>query len=82
MSLDPSPGSRIAITNTNVPTVLGQILSVLATRKINVIDMINKSRESIAYNLIDIEAEPDADLLARIKAIDSVINVRIIGSDA
>ena len=82
VSLDPSPGSRIAITNTNVPTVLGQILSVLATRKINVIDMINKSRESIAYNLIDIEAEPDADLLAHIEAIDWVINARIIGSGA
>ena len=80
VSLDPSPGTRIAITNTNVPTVLGRILSVLAERKINVIDMINKSRETIAYNLIDIEAVPDQDLIDHIGEIDSVINVRVIGS--
>lgn len=80
ISLDPSPGLRLAITNTNVPTVLRQILSVLANRKINIIDMINKSRETVAYNLIDIEAEPDPYLLEEIEAIESVINVRVIGS--
>ena len=78
VSLDPSPGWRIAITNANVPTILGQITSVLAERKINVIDMINKSRDALAYNLIDIEAEPDKDLLAHIEAIESVVNLRVI----
>ena len=78
VSLDPSPGWRIAITNANVPTILGQITSVLAERKINVIDMINKSRDVVAYNLIDIEAEPDEDLIAHISAIESVINLRVI----
>ncbi len=78
VSLDPSPGWRIAIINANVPTILGQITSVLAERQINVIDMINKSRDAVAYNLIDIEAEPDEDLIAHIGAIESVINLRII----
>ena len=78
VSLDASPGWRIAITNANVPTILGQITAVLAERNINVIDMINKSRDTIAYNLIDIEAEPDEDLIEHIGAIDSVINLRVI----
>ncbi len=78
VSLDPSPGWRIAITNANVPTILGQVTSVLAQRKINVIDMINKSRDAVAYNLIDIEAEPDEDLIAHIGAIESVINLRVL----
>ncbi len=78
VTLDLSPGARLAIINTNVPTVLGQITSVLAERKINVIDMINKSRDAMAYNLIDIAVEPDTDLLADLRAIESVINVRVI----
>jgi D-3-phosphoglycerate dehydrogenase len=39
--------------------------------------MLNKSREDVAYNLIDIQAEPSADLLEEILAIDGVINVRV-----
>lgn len=78
VSLDPSPGWRLAITNENVPTILGQITSVLAKRNINVIDMINKSRDALAYNLLDIESEPDQGLLTDIEAIESVINLRVI----
>jgi D-3-phosphoglycerate dehydrogenase len=58
--------------------MLGQILAVLADQNINVLDMINKSREDIAYNLIDLESEPSADSLAAIAAIDNVIKVTLI----
>lgn len=71
-------GTRLAISNRNVPKMLGQILAVLADQNINVIDMINKSREDIAYNLIDLESEPSADSLAAIAAIDNVIKVTLI----
>ncbi|NDG94092.1 MAG: 3-phosphoglycerate dehydrogenase, partial [Gammaproteobacteria bacterium] len=55
-------GCRIAIVNRNVPRLLGSVLSILADRNINVIDMINKSRDELAYNLIDIEANPEEEL--------------------
>ena len=71
-------GTRLAISNRNVPKMLGQILAVLADQNINVLDMINKSREDIAYNLIDLESEPSADSLAAIAAIDNVIKVTLI----
>jgi len=71
-------GFRMAVTNRNVPGMLGQMTSVLAERNINVIDLINKSRDDVAYNLIDLAAYPDQGLLDAICAIDSVINVRII----
>ena len=58
--------------------MLGQVLSVIAESDINVADMINKSRNDIAYNLIDIAAQPDAATLDKIRAIDGVINVRLI----
>lgn len=71
-------GCRIALSNRNVPRILGRVLSELADRNINVIDMINKSRNEIAYNLIDIESAPSAELTEALSAIDDVINVRLL----
>lgn len=70
--------TRIAITNKNVPKMLGQILSVLADQNINVIDMINKSRDEIAYNLIDLESVPSDSALEAIRNIDDVIKVTVL----
>ena len=68
-------GTRLAISNKNVPKMLGQILSILADQDINVVDMLNKSREGVAYNLIDLENPASASALAAIAAIEDVINV-------
>ena len=68
-------GSRLAISNKNVPKMLGQILSVLADQNINVIDMLNKSRDQVAYNLIDLEISPSEGALTAIAQIDDVIKV-------
>jgi D-3-phosphoglycerate dehydrogenase len=70
--------TRIAICNKNVPRMLGQILSVLADQNINIIDMLNKSRDEIAYNLIDLESEPSKEALAAIADIEDVIKVTVI----
>ncbi|MEP1595262.1 MAG: phosphoglycerate dehydrogenase, partial [Halieaceae bacterium] len=72
-------GCRLAVTNENVPKVLTSILAILAEADINVIDMLNKSRDEIAYNLIDIESQPSKDALVSMEALDGVISVRLIG---
>jgi D-3-phosphoglycerate dehydrogenase len=78
LSLERTAGCyRIALANRNVPRILGRVLSILADRDINVVDMLNKSREDVAYNLIDIQTEPSEDLLEEILAIDGVINARV-----
>jgi D-3-phosphoglycerate dehydrogenase len=77
--LERTNGFRIALSNKNVPRILGSVLSILADRNINVIDMLNKSRDEIAYNIIDVASEPTADLLADIEKIEGVINVRSLG---
>ncbi len=76
VSLESSGGYRIAVTNRNVPGILNKVTSVLADRQINVVDMINKSRGDVAYNLIDVAHEIDAATLEAIRATDSVMNVR------
>ena len=77
VTLERTKGYRIALANRNVPRILGSVLSILADRNINVIDMLNKSREDVAYNLIDIESEPVDELVRAIEGIDGVINVRV-----
>jgi D-3-phosphoglycerate dehydrogenase len=71
-------GFRLAVSNANVPGMLGQMTAVLAERNINVIDLINKSRDDVAYNLIDLSEAPDQGLIDAIEKIESVINVRVI----
>ena len=71
-------GYRLTVCNQNVPKMLGQVLSILADADINVIDMINKSRDDIAYNIIDLEQEPNDQVLEQIKGIKDVIKVRVI----
>jgi len=73
------PGTaRITFSNNNVPGVLGQVLSVLAESKVNVVDMMNKSRGELAFNIIDVEHPPSDDVVAAISAFEHVIRVRVI----
>ena len=56
--------------------MLGQMTSILADHDINVVDMLNKSRDDVAYNLVDIESELTERLISELAAIEGVINVR------
>ncbi|MFT7686536.1 MAG: D-3-phosphoglycerate dehydrogenase [Candidatus Azotimanducaceae bacterium] len=78
VSLERTNGFRITLANNNVPRILGSVLSILADRNINVIDMLNKSRDDVAYNIIDVESEPGGDLVKEIAEIEGVINVRVL----
>ena len=78
VQLEPSGGFRLAVTNQNVPGMLGKMTSILAERDINVIDMLNKSRNDVAYNLLDVAEEPVPELVEELCAIDSVLNVRVL----
>jgi D-3-phosphoglycerate dehydrogenase len=71
-------GYRITFANRNVPRVLGTVLSVLADHDVNVIDMVNKSLHDMAYNIIDVETEPTAEIVAAIAAAEGVVHVRVI----
>lgn len=70
--------TRLAIANSNVPNMVGQMSTLLADLGHNIADLLNKSRGDIAYTLIDIEGEVSADLLDRICAIDGVLSARLI----
>jgi D-3-phosphoglycerate dehydrogenase len=70
--------ARITFSNENVSGVLGQVLSVLADHKVNVVDMVNKSRGDVAYNIIDVEVVPSAQVIEALTKVEHVIAVRVI----
>ena len=77
VNLERTLGSfRLAVVNRNVPKILGSVLSALADKNINVLDMLNKSKKEIAYNLIDIDTKVSDQLLAEISRIEGVVNTR------
>jgi D-3-phosphoglycerate dehydrogenase len=78
MDRNPNIGARITFSNDNVSGVLGHVLSVLADHKVNVIDMVNKSRGDVAYNIIDVEVAPANGVIEALKKVEHVIAVRVI----
>ena len=79
LELERVRGCRLSVSNDNVPRILGSVLAILADENINVIDMLNKSRGELAYNLIDIDTHVRDEILDAMRALDGVINVRLIG---
>lgn len=69
---------RLAIANSNVPNMVGQISTVLAEAGLNISDLLNKSRGDLAYTLVDVEGTVPDDVLNRIKGIDGVLSARLL----
>jgi D-3-phosphoglycerate dehydrogenase / 2-oxoglutarate reductase len=70
--------TRLAIANSNVPNMVGQISTCLARFGINIADLLNKSQAEYAYTLIDADGALSEELLARIRAIEGVQSARIV----
>ena len=70
--------SRIAIANSNVPNMVGQISTRLAEAGLNIADLLNKSRGELAYTLIDTDDAIPAGILDRIRGIEGVLAARIV----
>ncbi|MBQ8352949.1 MAG: phosphoglycerate dehydrogenase [Spirochaetaceae bacterium] len=74
----PAGGTRLCIANKNVPNMVGQISTILADAKLNIEGMVNQNRADLAYNLIDVSCPVSDDVVAKLKSIEGVINVRCI----
>lgn len=69
---------RIALLHMNVPNMIGQISSILASADVNIANMMNKSRERYAYTMVDLETDIDEATLEKLHAIRGVMRVRVI----
>jgi len=82
-AIDVSPingGARLAIVNENIPNMVAQISSCLATANINITSLLNKSLDYIAYTVIDINNDINDAVINEIKAIHGVMQLRVLKS--
>ena len=70
--------TRIVIANSNVPNMVGQISTCLASARINIADLLNKSRGEYAYTLIDTDGTVGEEVLHQIRGIDGVLSARMV----
>jgi len=72
--------TRVAVANENVPNVVAEISAALAAAKLNIANLLNKSRGDLAYTLVDVDGQVPAVLLEAIGAIPGVLSVRGLGT--
>ncbi len=74
--------ARILVANQNVPNMVSQISAVLAAEEINIDQMLNKKRDNIAYNIIDVDKKViDESIREKLMAIEGIFMVRIIQAE-
>lgn len=69
---------RVAIANSNVPNMLGQISTTMARAGLNIHNMVNKSRGTMAYTLVDVDSPVADAVLASLADIQGVLSVRYL----
>jgi len=69
---------RVAIANSNVPNMLGQISTAMAKAGLNIHNMVNKSRGDVAYTLVDVDSPVGNEVLTDIAGITGVLAVRYL----
>jgi D-3-phosphoglycerate dehydrogenase len=69
---------RIAVANSNVPNMLGQVSTAMANSGLNIHNMMNKSRGDMAYTLVDIDSKVPQAAIDTIQNIEGVLSVRYI----
>lgn len=74
--------ARILVANQNIPNMVSQISAVLAADGINIDQMLNKKRDNIAYNIIDVDKKViDESIREKLLAIEGIFMVRIIQAE-
>jgi len=73
---------RLAIANANVPDMLGRISHALGRRKINIHNMLNKSKGEMAYTLVDADSPVPAEALKELSDLTGVLAVRYLPVNA
>jgi D-3-phosphoglycerate dehydrogenase / 2-oxoglutarate reductase len=69
---------RLAIANANVPDMIGRISHALGKRKINIHNMLNKSRGDMAYTLVDADSQVPSEVVDELCKLHGVLAVRYL----
>ncbi|HXC37633.1 MAG TPA: phosphoglycerate dehydrogenase [Burkholderiales bacterium] len=69
---------RLAIANSNVPNMVGQISSAMAGAGLNIHNMLNRSKGDMAYTLVDVDSVVKPEVISSIAAVQGVLGVRYL----
>lgn len=69
---------RLVVCNANVPNMVGQVSTIMADANLNIHDMINQSRDDIAYTIVDSDSEIPQSVVDTIRSLDGVMIARSI----
>ena len=69
---------RLVVANANVPNMLGQISETLGLAKLNIHNMVNRSRGDHAYTLVDLDEPVPPDIVRKVAAISGVLMARVV----
>jgi len=69
---------RLAIANANVPNMLASISNTMGSRKINIHNMLNKSKGEMAYTLVDVDSPVPEAAIKELCGIEGVLAVRYL----
>ncbi len=79
-SMPRSTACRVCIIHKNVVAMLTQISAVMAENGVNIENMLNQSRKNYAYTMLDISDSISKEALAKLKAIDGIIKIRVLNA--
>ncbi len=71
-----SEGVRVLVIHENEPGIISALSSAIGARKININNMISKSRGNNAVTVLEISTMPDLKLLNELNALNGVLRVR------
>ncbi|MCQ2603742.1 MAG: 3-phosphoglycerate dehydrogenase family protein [Spirochaetia bacterium] len=75
---------RLTIINKDIPNVIGQLSTIMASEKINIAEYINKNKNGYAYNIVEIDSKCDVSdemlqrVITKLESAEGVISVRLI----
>jgi D-3-phosphoglycerate dehydrogenase len=75
-------GVRVLVIHENEPGLISALSSAVGARKININNMISKSRGNNAVTVLEISQMPDQKLLNELNALNGVLRVRTFNEQA
>ena len=78
MALGSPEGSRLQIIHDNAPGLVSRISAVISREKLNIVNMLNKSRGEVAVTVLEVSEAPGEALLAELSALEQVARVRLV----
>lgn len=71
---------RMVVANANVPNMLGYISSTMGQAGLNIHDMVNMSKDELAYTVVDLDSPVPAEVREKVANIEGVMMARVLAT--